>query len=388
MPMDRSQLGQIIDAGRSSALNCLAIGQTVPDADPIGKLFRNEALNRAMFFKVMEQITSLHHTVSIVQTLIYFPYNLDNVYEGGDSILFDDPNFHRLMQVKMDINTKSRQGQINYVMDLELIEMIHSLPSLDPFLFKSRAEQLDLLDRIHPNYFNIDEAEWEQIRGPIRAKILKLVKGAFAGEDAAKAQDKRLDVLANRFLDKIWEAKDVRGIEDFVRSMDIPPHDAPELFFAWKAVCYYQSQFQKRQALLRAFFTWIGDDALARPIDISRLTRGDRDRLERDLAALRGRIRQSYQKIVTILRTYEDSYQQFVDKHEPKAFKEFLASADDHYQEIAACLSAASHAASIWRDTTERYGDRLNYDKHRGLLNTLCILFDAKVHVSEIRATG
>jgi hypothetical protein len=385
--MDSSQLGQIIDAGRSSALNCLEIGRSIPASDPMGKMFRNEALNRSMFFKVMEQITSLHHTISIVQTLIYFPYNLDNVYEGGDSILFDDPSFHRLMQVKMNINTKSRQGQINYVMDLELIEMIHALPSLDPFLFKSKAEQLDLLDRIHPNYFNIDEKEWEQIRGPIRAKILKLVKGAFS-DVADKAADKRLDVLANRFLDKIWEAKDVRGIEDFVRSMEIPPHQAPELFFAWKAVCFYQAQFQQRQPELRAFFAWIGDDSLARPLDVARLTRGDRDRLELNLAELRNRIRQSYQKIVTILRTYEDSYRRFVERHEPKPFKEFLAAADDHYQEIAACLSAASHAAKIWGEWTDRYGERLNYENYRALLNTLCILFDAKVHTSDMRAAG
>lgn len=385
MPMDRAQLGQIIDAGRSSALNCLEIGATIPADDPIGKMFRSQALNRSMFFKVMEQITSLHNTISIVQTLIYFPFNLDNVYEGGDSILFDDPSFHRLMQVKMDIDTKSRQGQIDYVMDLELIEMLHSLPSLDPFLFKSKAEQLDLLDRIHPNYFNIEEKEWQQIRAPIRAKILKLVKGAFSGVNADAAM---LDKLANRFLDKIWEAKDVRGIEDFVKSMEIPPHQAPELFFAWKAVCFYQAQFQNRQAELRDFFSWIGDETLARPVDLARLPRNERDRLERDLAELRSRIRHSYQKILTILRTYEDSYRRFVEHHEPKPFKEFLATADDHYQEIAACLSAATHAAKLWRERTSRYGERLNYEAYRSLLNTLCILFDAKVHVSDMRAAG
>ncbi|MEK9660817.1 MAG: PAS domain-containing protein [Alphaproteobacteria bacterium] len=37
---------------------------------------------------------------------------------------------------------------------------------------------------------------------------------------------------------------------------------------------------------------------------------------------------------------------------------------------------------------TERYGERLNYETYRNLLNTLCILFDAKVHVSDIRAVG
>lgn len=388
MPMDRFQLEQVIDAGRSSALNCLEIGSTIPAGHPIGRMFQNEALNRAMFFKVMEQITSLHHTVSIVQTLIYFPYNLDNVYEGGDSILFDDPNFHRLMQVKTALDTRSRQGQIDYVMDLEIIEMIHSLPSLDPFLFKSRAEQLDLIDRIHPNYFNISDAEWERIRAPIRRKILQLVRSAFEGHIGSQISAAQLDKLAGRFLEKIWEAKDVSGVEPFVKALNIAPDKAPELFFAWKAVCFYQSKFESRQKELKEFFAWIGDDAMVRPTDVMRLPKSERDRIELNLTELRNRIRYSYQKIVTILRTYEDSYQRFVVRHEPQHFRDFLASADDHYQEIAACLSAATHAADIWREKTKRYGERLNYENYTGLFRTLCILFDAKVHTSERRAAG
>jgi hypothetical protein len=285
--------------------------------------------------------------------------------------------------VKMEIDTKSRQGQINYVMDLELIEMIHSLPSLDPFLFKSKAEQLDLLYRIHPNYFAIGEKEWERIRRPIRDKILKLVKAAFG--DAAAADEKRFEKLANRSLDKIWEARDVRGIEDFVRSMDVPPQQAPEMFFAWKAVCFYQDQFDQQQDQFKAFFDWLADDSLTRPHDIDRLSRPDRERIDHNLAALRVRVRQSHQKVVGILMKYEESYQRFVERHEPKGFKEFLGSAERHYQEIAACLSAATHATKVWRETIDRYGERLNVELYRQLMNTLSILFDAKVHANEER---
>ncbi len=388
MPMDRSQLEQVINAGRSSALNCLDIGNKIPASDPIGKMFRSEALNRSLIFKVMEQITSLQHTISIVQTLIYFPFNLGNIYEGGDSILFDDPSFHRMMQAKTALNTRSRQGQIDYVMDLELIEMIHYLPALDPFLFKSKAEQLDLVGRIHPNYFNIDQKEWEVVRAPIRKKILQLIRSAFGSNADSDRSDEKMDVLAEKFLDKIWEAKDVGGIEDFVKAMNIAPEKAPELFFAWKAVCFYQAQFQKMEPELKALFSWVGDNTLSRPSDMMSLPRGERDRVEHDLAELRARMRHSYQKVVTILQTYEESYRHFVENRQPEPFKTFLASADDHYQEIAACLSAATHAAKVWRETTKRYGERISFVRYDGLLSTLCILFDAKVHVSETRAAS
>lgn len=388
MPMDRFQLSQIIDAGRSSALNCLEIGNAIPADDPTGKMFRNEALNRSIFFKVMEQITSLHHTISIVQTLIYFPYNLDNVYEGGDSILFDDPSFHRLMQVKMDIDTKSRQGQIDYVMDLELIEMIHSLPSLDPFLFKSKAEQLDLLDRIHPSYFNISEQEWERIRRPIREKILVLVQSAFKNQIGEEISDKQMNVLTERFLNKIWEARDVKGIEPFINAMSIKPEKAPDIFFAWKAVCFYQAEFERRLPVIRDLLVWLNDNSLAQPIDAGRMVRSERQRLEAERDKVRERARYSLQKIISTLHQYEDSYKHFVENGEPYLFKEFLASADDHYQEIAACLSAATHATKAWGEAIEKYGEHLNQAKYTALMRTLAILFDAKIHNPELRAAG
>ena len=125
----------------------------------MGSLFRNKTLNETLFFKIMERNVSQYHTVSTVQTLLYFPYNLANVHEGGDSILFDDPGFNRMLQVKTGADSKSEESQVDYVMDLEILEMIYSLPTLDPFLLKSKSEQLDLDGRIHPSYFNISEED-------------------------------------------------------------------------------------------------------------------------------------------------------------------------------------------------------------------------------------
>src|SRR3546814_7331694 len=92
MPMDRSELMNVINAGRSSAFNVYEIGRNIAPDDPIGPLFRNRTLNSTLFFKIMERDDSHYNAISTVRTVIYFPYNLANVYEGGDSALFDDPS--------------------------------------------------------------------------------------------------------------------------------------------------------------------------------------------------------------------------------------------------------------------------------------------------------
>ncbi len=44
MSDNRSQLRNIIESGRSIALDCYAIGKSISDDDSVGKLFKNEVL--------------------------------------------------------------------------------------------------------------------------------------------------------------------------------------------------------------------------------------------------------------------------------------------------------------------------------------------------------
>lgn len=376
MPMDRGSLSKVINAGRSTAFNVYDIGRRIPANDPVGKLFRNKTLNETMFFKIMERNETQYSTVSTVQTLMYFPYNLANVYEGGDSILFDDPGFNRMLRVKTGADSKSEESQVDYVMDLEILEMIYSLPTLDPFLLKSKSEQLDLDDRIHAFYFNISEEDWKRIRSPIRTKIRTLVRRAFVS--AGDVSVEKMEQHVSRFLTKIWEAKDIEGIEDFVRSMDIPEERAPELFFAWKAICYYQVQFEDFLPQLKTFFSWLGDDKVAVPVDWARLMPDDRDRVEYSLLGLRDKVRDTYRSIKFVLGNYEQSYRAFIDENQPRAFKDFLSTADEDYTNLATCLSANVHALNVWSKTMDSYGERLRYEQFNEMFDTLSILFDMR----------
>lgn len=376
MPMDRTALSKVINAGRSTAFNVYEIGNRIPSDDPIGKLFRNKTLNETLFFKIMERNQTQYNTVSTVQTLLFFPYNLENVYEGGDSILFDDPGFNRILQVKTGADSKSEESQVDYVMDLEILEMIYTLPTLDPFLLKSKSEQLDLDDRIHPFYFNISEEDWKRIRAPIRTKIRTLVRRAYMSGE--KVSVDRIEQHVSRFLTKIWEAKDIDGIEDFVKSMEIPPDRAPELFFAWKAICYYQVQFEDYLSELKQFFSWLGDDKTAVPLDWARLMPDDRDRVEFSLLGLRDKVRDTYRSMKSVLSNYEQSYRGFIEHNQPRAFKDFLSTADDDYTNLATCLSANIHALNTWSKMIDAYGNRLRYEQFSELVDTLSILYDMR----------
>ena len=157
--------------------------------------------------------------------------------------------------------------------------------------------------------------------------------------------------------------------------MDMPPERAPELFFAWKAICYYQVQFSTVEPELRKLFKWVGNPKASLPTDFAGLRNETKDQIKRELRLLRARLRENYVSIVETLQTYEDSYREFIDDGKPAGFKEFLADADQHYVTLAACLSSNAHAINLLNDQLRRTGPKIVSDQHRQLLDCLLGVF-------------
>ena len=132
----------------------------------------------------------------------------------------------------------------------------------------------------------MSQDEWERMQRPIRDKITQLVSKALIERgdegDAASEQDH-----VNHFLNKIWHAKDVAGIEPFLKSLQISPDEAPNLFFAWKAVCYYQLRFDQLIESMKTMFQCIGNDQLCFPMNSMQLSKSQKNKLVERRTALR-----------------------------------------------------------------------------------------------------
>jgi hypothetical protein len=228
--MDRSQLRAILGSGRAIALDCHAIGGAIPDSDPVGRIFQTDILNKTVLLKRFEPALSTARLDLNVGTVVYFPYDYNNPYDGGESIDYNMFGFPGLLVDKIAQGAETRELMEKIEHDVEVLRMIESMHTLDPFMFKSRAEQLGVEADIHPNYFAISPAEWDRIRLPIRDKIAKLVgKALGSNKDAEHSEAHERHVAI--FLKKIWEATDIEGVEPFVKAMQIPPERAPDVFF-------------------------------------------------------------------------------------------------------------------------------------------------------------
>jgi hypothetical protein len=393
MSMSRVQLGRMIDAGRSSTLDCLTMLKDIHSesagieaGDAIGAIFQTPFLNECIFLKTVEAARTEAGVRYTVQNLLYFPYNHENVYEGGDSVFLSDPSVATKIAGKFGANLNDPQFREKYDGDQVILDLMGSLATFDPFLFKCKAQQRSLEDRIHPSFFNVDEREWKVLQAKIRGKIRALVERAFAGAEAADpgAIERQVTI----FLNKIWEARDVEGIEDLVTSLGIPHDKAPDLFFAWKAICYYQTKYEYIKPSLRDFFAWFGGKSTALPSDFTTLAREEQDRVMRAKRILRQRLRENYQTVEGILADYEGSYRNFIDGGDPGDFKKFLSQADVLCDALAGGLAAFAHAINIQKNVAGKWGMRLRHQQHAEVLDSLLNIFGSHEPAAGGKAAG
>jgi len=378
--MDRQTLARMLDAGRTSTLNCFAttvdiaaMGAKVPEGDPVGPLFRNKYLNDCIVLKVITTMRRKHQRSHQTDTLIYFPYNAANIYEGGDSVLYSAPNRAAQLRHKCGFNPDDPSQTNAIAHDERVLAMLAEIPTLDPFLLRENALQMAIVDEIHPAYFNLTPEEWTAYQAPIREKIDALVRKALGITHNLETSD--IAGHVTNFLDKIWEARDIDTIEGFVDSMEIPRERAPELFFAWKAICYYQAQLRALEPSLHRLFQWVGDPRTALPMDLVTLRKELRDQIDAELRLLKQRMREYYRMTTGIIERYEDSYRQFIGHDNPRPFRRFLSDAQDEYQSLAACLSANAHAVNLIEDQWRRGGPQVYAVQHRELLDCLLMIY-------------
>ena len=312
----------------------------------------------------------------LVDTIVYFPYDLDNPYEGGESVNFSAPGFQEALAFKIAQTYPTQELLQQVSSDMRFLDFLNSMHSLDTFLLKTKAEQVELMEEIHEDYFAISKEEWDRIRLPIREKISKLVNKALgAGGDGSSEEKLSREQYVERFLTKIWEAKDIDGIEAFVDAMQISPEKAPEVFFAWKAVCFYQVRFNEMVIRLKEMFRWAGDNAMCSPANSVGMSPEEQRTLRIRRRHLRERMRDSYVSCHKTLQLYQSSYSAFVEKDKPQGFMAFLDNSEQSYLGLATHVSVASHCLNLWERYTKEFGMTLRQEQFFELFDALTMLY-------------
>ena len=167
----------------------------------------------------------------------------------------------------------------------------------------------------------------------------------------------------------------MEGIEPFIKTMQIAPAKAPEVFFAWKAVCYYQVRFSEILEELKTMLQWVGNDELCYPFDHVNLMSKEKRRIKSHRGSLREKMREDYISADNLISEYERSYNLIVGESQPKKFMRFLQNAENSYLSLASHVSIATHSVNLWKSYMDQYGAEFRQARFIELFDGLTSLY-------------
>ncbi|MDX2235211.1 MAG: hypothetical protein NW200_12005 [Hyphomonadaceae bacterium] len=331
---DRRDLSLVRESGSTTRVLDLAYIHETHGHTPEHQqrpLFRNPMLNTSIIMKhaLRAHERSLFNRARVTATKIVFPFSNKDLRLGGSNLFVGEPDFDRTLRHNLAYNSP-----IDFEQDMDLLRLLDSLPSFDPFLMRERMRQAGL----EPArcYFDVTDADAGRMRAFVSGQIAELVQLAFGGVASAPP------ALSSRLAEKLMTDETAESLAPLRATLRLTGDEYREGVFAWKGFLYYKWVLGELSPRLAE---------LARSIIAARVVNASRD----DLMS----INSSRQRIVKILGRTTHRVQQALADYDtafralsqgrPTAFRDFLLSAPAMFLVIGEAVGVIKHIDSFWR---------------------------------------
>lgn len=383
--VDRS-LRETLSSGASRVFNVAEISRRLAENGSDDRLFATRALNDAVFIKRPKDAIApsaagtLGTTAEIMEngelktieigaparvekgdiaTILYLPYDTSDIVGGGGTVELGGRGGAQALLDLTGLDIRSEEPKS--ARDAALLEHFDDLPSLDPFLLKDKLE-IEGLDAPEA-YFEISEAEFQEIKKFIIGKFSRITEKVI-DPNAKNAQQ-----VAEQFIMKLWEGKDLAYLRPVTKVFRIDPDDALEIYYSWKGVTYYEFQYKRGQRTLLSFVEWLQTKAMPEQY-MKPVMRAE---LEELILAVTSAVARHLKNSSDILRVYNDAYEGlFIHGGDSRPFIDFLGESQTLFWDVAASISAMNHGVSVWQQRTKSAKDgKLSVEELKKLLELL-----------------
>lgn len=320
-------------AATSRVLNLWQIAQSDADTTEYQQspFFRNSLLNRSILLKhrVRGGEVDLFDYPAQTATKILLPIAEKELRYGARFLFVGQRNFEEVAAESFgeDLRVGARDRQV--------LEILASLPSLDPFLMREALKANGFTPA--QCYFNLSEGDLERMFASARKELEPLVRISL-GEAGATG------LKAGTLLTKILSDAGSAELEPLRQVMNMDKTQFREGVFCWKAFLYYKWQLQNLLPRIRAVLDEI---AVVRPI--GPIDAEDKVYITRVKADLRSWIFSALSAVTDTLAVYDNAYAALIKQSDPVVFRNFLLRAPAMFQSLGERLSGVEHVASFWR---------------------------------------
>jgi hypothetical protein len=294
-------------------------------------LFKNKRLNKSVILKhaPRPEEQSAFQRPRLSCTKIIVPFASADLRLGGVGILVDQIGFERAVRETMG----GYRDESDLNADIELLRLLDTLPSFDPFLMRERLRQ----SGFEPArcYFDVSEADVSRMRAFVGSEIAQLVGLAFANGGAGARE------LSAKLADKLMTDETAQALDPLRETQRLTGDQYREGVFAWKGFLYYKwlmKEFDPQLAQLKP------------AILAARVLRASEDD-KTLIIAMRKRILGSLDAAATRVNATLDEYAAAfaaLSNGQPGAFRDFLLRAPALFIPIGEAVGVIRHIHSFW----------------------------------------
>lgn len=334
MALGRSNryLDALSSASSSRVLNLaiLALSNTANPDFRAKPLFQSPVINSAIILKhrVRADETYLFDDRRLVATKIIVPFDTKNLRAGGRSFFVNERGYDDKLR---DVGIYGTDT--GFDRDREVLRIMDGVPSLDPFLLREhfRAAGVNCAEC----YFEISRADRIRMHGFVAGEISKLITLA-AGVSGAQSTAKLATAMLSNEIDE--------KLEPLRLTLAMSGRDFHEGVFSWRGFLYYKWSMERFWPDVLAVLREIKEVQPYGAIDSER-----RAYLSDSRRGIIEKVRDSGLCITKLLGIYDAAYDDMVQRHQPKRFRDFLLSAPHMFVDLGDRIGAISHIVSFWR---------------------------------------
>ena len=294
--------------------------------------FRNRRLNRAVILKhtVRADERGLFPRPISTTTKVVLPFAVSDLRLGGASFFVGQQDFAKV--IKESVGGYDAPG--DFETDIELLNIIDTLPSFDPFLMRERLRRSGIAPA--RCYFEVSDADLGRMRAFVTGEIAKLVELAFKDE-ALSSRD-----MSSRLADKLMTDETSQSLAPLRATLRLTGDEYREGVFAWKGFLYYKW-------MVGEFAPRLAD--LARSIlatRVLRTTNEEKVQLSRTRSRIVGYLGVTSSRVQSALHDYDRAFEA-LSQGQPTAFRDFLLKAPAMFLVIGEAVGVIKHIESFWR---------------------------------------
>ena len=328
----RSLVHLSANASTARTLNLIAVWERCAEEDDYARLpfFESAVLNRSIIVKhrLRHYERDAFHFDRSSATKVILPIDPTDLNVGARSFFVGQKGYEVFLE-ELAGGPDGVGGR-----DDRLLQVLDTLPSLDPFLMRERLKK----EGFGPArcYFDLTDADMVRMFNFVRDEVAPLIGMSFQDSTAFKEKTGK---LANKILANASDAE----LEPLRQGLDMSKPDFEEGIFCWKGFIYYKWTLGDLLPRVRPVASQL---STIKPIGL--MTDDERDYIQPAQARLAKSIARSCETVRMTLKVYEDAYADLTKHGQPLAFREFLLKAPTLFNELGERLGAVHHIVNFW----------------------------------------